>query len=288
VMPRQSYGYPKWLRGVFRRAPWLARAYRGFYFNLLEWRFRAFHKTDNLMKRTVRRVFEKQLNAQVQDPALRAKLTPDYPVGCKRILISDDYFPAIQRANVDLVTDGIAAVTPEGVRTVDGTLRPADVIILATGFRVFDILESMDVAGPGGTSMRDLWKEGISAHRTVAVPGFPNFFILLGPNSGLGHNSVVLMIEAQVNYVLDLIRHAEEHGGMIAPAKTAAKRYDDAVQTDLQDRVWASQCGAWYVDENGRNFTLYPHNVRSFLREMRRPDFAEYELSRTAVSADER
>ncbi len=277
VMPRQSYFYPNWLKGLFAKIPILARAYRGFYFTLAEWRFGAFKKDENRVKATVRKIFEKQMEAQVSDPVLREKLTPSYPVGCKRILISDDYLPAIQKPNVDLIVDGIEGVTAAGVKTKDGREHPADILVLATGFKPFDILESIDVIGPSGRSLRETWKGGIAAHRTIMAPGFPNFFMLLGPNSGLGHNSVILMIEAQVNYVIDLIRQAGEKG-RIAPRMEAAKAYDEHVQRDLQDRVWAANCGAWYVDENGRNFTLYPHNVRTYIREMAKPDFDEYEI----------
>ncbi len=277
VMPRQSYAYPNWLKGLFEVAPLLARAYRGFYFYKAELQFGAFKAGENSIKKLVRRIFQQQMESQVLDPDLRARLTPDYPVGCKRILISDDYLPAIQRANVDLITDGIKAITSTGVRTKDGCDHPADAIIMATGFKVFDILESIEVIGPGGVSLRDYWSDGIRAHRTVAVPCFPNFFMLLGPNSGLGHNSVILMIEAQVNYIISLIREAGA-SRLIAPAIEAAKAHDECIQHDLQDRVWAAGCGAWYVDEKGRNFTLYPHDVRSFIKEMRMPDFSEYEL----------
>lgn len=277
VMPRKSYAYPNWLKGLFAKAPILARAYRGFYFTVMEWRFSAFKKDENRLKAFVRKTFEKHLERQVQDPGLRAKLTPSYPVGCKRILISDDYLPAIQKPNVDLITEKIEAVNATGVKTKDGRDHPADVIILATGFKPFDILESIDVTGPSGKSLRETWKTGIAAHRTMMAPGFPNFFMLLGPNSGLGHNSVIMMIEAQVNYAIGLIKRAGETG-QIAPRPEAAKAFDDRIQHDLQDRVWAASCGAWYVDGNGRNFTLYPHNVRTYLKEMRAPDYSEYEI----------
>ena len=284
VMPRQSYAYPDWLKSLFEKAPFLARLYRGFYFTLMEWRFGAFKKDDNSVKRFVRKTFVKHLEQQVADPQLRRKLTPDYPVGCKRILISDDYLRAIQRANVELVTEGIDALTADGVRTKDGRDRKADVIVMATGFKVFDILASIDVTGPSGVSLRDVWKGGISAHRTVATPGFPNFFMLLGPNSGLGHNSVILMIEAQVNYVIDLIRRAGE-GGSIEPRADAAQAYDARIQRELQDRVWAAGCGAWYVDAKGRNFTLYPNAVRDYLREMKTPAWEEYKVAPVGADA---
>ncbi|GJL91561.1 flavin-containing monooxygenase [Hyphococcus sp.] len=281
IFPRMSYGYPGWLRNLFDTFPLLARAYRGFYFSMLEWRFQAFHKNENYVKRHIRKAFDKVLAAQVASPALRAKLTPDYPVGCKRILVSDDYLPAIQKENADLITDAIEEITPSGVRTKDGMEHPADVIIMATGFKVFDILESIEVTGVGGASLRDYWKGGVRAHRTIAVPGFPNLFLLLGPNSALGHNSVILMIEAQVNYVIELIKHAGK-GGMITPTEQAAKAYDERIQRELQDRVWAARCGAWYVDETGRNFTLYPHNVQTYLKEMRAPVLSEYSIASNA------
>ncbi len=278
VMPRQSYAYPGWLKKLFAMAPFLARAYRGLYFTMMEQRFNAFKKGDNRIKRFVRRTFTKHMKEQVTDPVLRAKLTPDYPIGCKRILISDDYLPAVQRGNVDLVTEPIAAITPGGVRTKDGKERDADIIIFATGFKPFDILASIDVTGPAGVSLRETWRDGVAAHRTLAVAGFPNFFILLGPNSGLGHNSVILMIEAQVNYVIQLIKNTVASGAaFVEPKVEAAKAYDASVQADLQDRVWAANCGAWYVDASGRNYTLYPHNVRTYLKEMAAPDMSEYD-----------
>lgn len=281
VMPRQSYAYPGWMKGLFAKLPFLARLYRGFYFSFLEWRFNAFKSGDNYVKRFVRRTFNRHMTRQIEDPDLRAKLTPDYPVGCKRILISDDYLPAVQRDNASLITEPIDSITANGVRTKDGEERPVDVIILATGFKPFDILTSVEVTGRSGLSMQDAWKGGIAAHRTIAAPGFPNFFILLGPNSGLGHNSVVLMIEAQVNYILKLIRRAHEQGAsLVEPKSDIAAAYDDSVQSRLQGRVWAADCGAWYVDENGRNYTLYPDSVRAYLREMKEPECAEYEFVR--------
>jgi cation diffusion facilitator CzcD-associated flavoprotein CzcO len=283
IMPRMSYGYPAWARGLFERVPPLARLYRGWYFSMLEGRHRAFRKEDNWTKRFVRRVFEKHLSAQVADTELKRKLTPKYPVGCKRILVADDYFPAIQRENVDLVIAAIDRFEEKGVRTKDGKLREADVIILATGFKPFNLLDSIEVAGPAGATLRETWSHGVTAHRTVAVPGFPNFFLLLGPNSGLGHNSVILMIEAQVNYVMQLMERISE-GATIEPSPDAARAYDERLQRELSDRVWAANCGAWYVDERGRNFTLYPNTVREYLKEMREPVAAEY-IVKQAVTA---
>ncbi|MEE2692932.1 MAG: NAD(P)/FAD-dependent oxidoreductase [Pseudomonadota bacterium] len=277
IMPRPSYQYPGWAKALFRAIPQLARLYRGFYFSMMEWRHGAFEGGDNYVKRFVARTFDRHMREQVKDPALRAKLTPTYPVGCKRILISDRYLPAVQRDNVDIVTASIDRIEEGGVRSKDGALHEADVIILATGFKPFNLLDSIDVVGPAGTTLAETWRNGVAAHRTVAVPGFPNFFMLLGPNSGLGHNSVILMIEAQVNYVLKLIEAMRENGAAaIEPAQAAAAAYDKRLQQELKDTVWAGGCQSWYLDATGRNYTLYPHTVRRFIREMKAPDLAEY------------
>ncbi|MEQ8177762.1 MAG: NAD(P)/FAD-dependent oxidoreductase [Amphiplicatus sp.] len=279
IMPRPSYAYPDWVKGLFRAVPPLARLYRGFYFSMMEWRHKAFEGGDNYVKRFVTKTFMKHMDEQVKDPALRARLTPTYPVGCKRILISDRYLPAVQRDNVDIVSEPIERFEKGGVRTKDGRLHEADVIILATGFKPFNLLDSIEVVGPAGVTLAETWKGGVAAHRTVAVPGFPNFFMLLGPNSGLGHNSVILIIEAQVNYVMRLIEEMRAKGAAsIEPTPEAAAAYDSRLQHDLKDMVWAGGCQSWYLDATGRNYTLYPHTVRAFIREMRGPKMTEYAL----------
>ncbi|MEO0879224.1 MAG: NAD(P)/FAD-dependent oxidoreductase [Pseudomonadota bacterium] len=283
VMPRMDYAYPGWARALFNRAPWLARAYRGFYFNFLEWRFNSFRADDNYVKRLVRRTFDKHIKEHIDDPDLRARLTPDYPVGCKRILISDAYFPALQRDNVHLVTGKIDRFEAGGVRTEDGALIEADAIILATGFKPFDLNASVEIKNAAGLTLKEAWADGIYSHKTIAVPDFPNFFFLLGPNSGLGHNSVVLMIEAQVNYILQLMERAADEGGpaaLIAPRAAATRAFDAALHEGLKHTVWAGGCKSWYLDDNGRNYTLYSGPVRQYLRDMAAPDLADYTLTR--------
>ena len=277
IIARHSVRYPEWLKKTFARWPFLARAYRKLYFNMMEWRFAAFKNEDSWRKRFVQGMFSKHMNEQVKDPELRAKLTPDYPIGCKRILVSDDYLPTIQKDNVELVTEGIKEISESGVVSADGKERPVDVIIMATGFKPFDILETVDIFGPSGESLRDRWQHGIAAHRSVAVPAFPNLFMLLGPNSGLGHNSVIMMIEAQVNYIIKLVQAAIAEGkSSIEPTVDASNAYNELIQENLQSRVWAASCGAWYVDAKGHNYTLYPFDVRRFQADMAEPDMSEF------------
>ena len=164
------------------------------------------------MQRRLRKQALDHLEDLVADEELRAKLTPDFQIGCKRILMIDGYFEALQRTHAELITDGISEITETGIVTQDGTAHAADVIIYATGFKPFDFLTKFGVTGPGGRDLAESWAGGVTSHRSVAVAGFPNFFMLLGPNSGLGHNSVIVMIEAQVHYITELIKGLAKGG----------------------------------------------------------------------------
>jgi cation diffusion facilitator CzcD-associated flavoprotein CzcO len=184
---------------------------------------------------------------------------------------------------VELVTDPIARIEPGGVVTEDGALRPADVIILATGFRPTDIPRT-EVTGRGGLTLREAWKDGMAAHRTVAVPGFPNFFTLLGPNSGLGHSSIIFMVEAQVRYVMQCLWKLVERR-TIEPREDAARRFDAAMQRGLDGTIWQAGCHSWYQDQNGKITTLWPHSTVRYWWDMRKVRFAEYRLGKERPAA---
>jgi cation diffusion facilitator CzcD-associated flavoprotein CzcO len=222
----------------------------------------------------------KHLERQVGDPDLRAKLTPDYTIGCKRILVSSDYYPALQRPNVDLVTDAISEIVPAGVVTKDGTLHEADVLVFATGFRVIDAATELNVTGRGGAKLKDAWAPGAEAFRGITVPGFPNFFMLLGPNTGLGHTSVVFMIEAQVQHVLSCLRLlSSEKASTIEARATATRRYNDALQRRLRRAVWsAGGCRSWYLDDAGINRAIWPGFSFEYWARTRRARRADYRV----------
>ena len=280
IMPRADYTYPALAKKIFAAFPFLARAYRGFYFAFLEWRFGAFQNKDNSAKRYVRAAFEKHMARTVPDLDFRAKITPDYDVGCKRALSSDDYLPALQRDNVELITDPIDRFTADGVKTRDGGMRALDVIILATGFKPFHVGDGMGIENADGLSIDDYWADGVRAYKTVATPGFQNLFFLLGPNSGLGHNSVLLMIEAQANYILKVIdKIARGEVDLMAPKAQAGRNYDAAMQAGLNEMVWSSGCNSWYLDAKGRNYTLYRGSVRAFREDLKEPDWDDFEQS---------
>jgi cation diffusion facilitator CzcD-associated flavoprotein CzcO len=199
------------------------------------------------------------LAAQVPDPALRAKLTPDYTLGCKRVLIANDYYPVLSRPNVELVDEGIAEITETGIVTRDGKQRTADVLIYGTGFRATDPLSPTRVYGSGGVELADAWREGAHAYYGMSVAGFPNFFMLVGPNTGLGHNSIVFMIEAQIRYVTQCIAAVRTRGARsIELRPEVERRFNHELQTRIARTVWASGCKSWYMDSHGKNVTLWP------------------------------
>jgi cation diffusion facilitator CzcD-associated flavoprotein CzcO len=221
------------------------------------------------------------LAEQVSDPELRAKLTPDYPVGCKRILITDDYLPALCRDNVEVVTDAIARIEPDGIVTADGTHRPVDTIVVATGFEATDFLSPIDIVGRHGRRLHDEWKAGASAYEGVAVSGYPNLFILYGPNTNLGHNTIIFMIEAQIRFVLACLDRLREPGvEWIDVRPEAAARYDDGLQQALVGTVWEAGCDSWYKTAEGKVTNNWPKFTFQYWWETRHHRVADFELGR--------
>lgn len=223
----------------------------------------------------------RHLRRAVADPELRAKLTPDYRLGCKRVLISDDYYPALTRPNVALVTEPIAELRSRSVVTRDGAEHPVDVLILGTGFDVAANLRGIDLVGRGGLRLSEAWRERPGAFRGITVSGFPNFFLLLGPNTGLGHNSVVAMIEAQVGHVLGALRYLRRHPGAALDVRPEAQgRFLRAVEARTRDSIWTrGGCRSWYLDGAGRNVALWPGSVPAYWRGTRRLRLADYETA---------
>lgn len=217
------------------------------------------------------------LARQVRDPDLRAKLTPDYSMGCKRVLLSNDYYPAVAAPNTRLVTEGIDKVGRNSVLTEDGTEHPVDVIVLATGFHVTDHPMGDCVRGRDGRTLNEHWRDGQSAYLGTAVSGFPNLFSIIGPNTGLGHTSMIVMMEAQFTYILGALAHMRRSGVTtleVRPEVQAA--YNDEIQDRLAGTVWSSGCASWYLDANGRNTTLWPDFTFRFTRRLSEFDPESY------------
>lgn len=266
-------------RALFRALPALQRAVRGATYwgretFVLPFRF---HRLSAVPERMARA----HLRKQVADPVLRDKLTPRYEIGCKRILMSNEYFPALQQPNAELVTDAIDRIAPGGVVTADGVEHPADVIVWGTGFRVTDMPYVEWLRGRDGRVLGDVWREqGMQGLRGTTVAGFPNLFMLVGPNTGLGHNSIVFMIESQIAYLMNALRTMDAQGAVACePRSQAQAAFNETVQRRMRSTVWTQGgCASWYLDAHGRNTTLWPGTSWSFRQATRRFDPAEYEL----------
>jgi cation diffusion facilitator CzcD-associated flavoprotein CzcO len=222
-----------------------------------------------------------QLKRQVPDPELREKLLPDYTMGCKRILISDNYYPSLTHPNVELVTDGIAEVRERSIVTSDGTEREVDTIIFGTGFSVTKQPIARHIRGRDGRTLAEHWETSMQAYLGTTVAGFPNFLVMTGPNTGLGHNSMVFMIESQLSYVLDCLRVLRECGAETFEVRPdVVERYNAELAKQMEGTVWtAGHCQSWYLDDTGRNTTLWPSFSYSFRRRTRRFDPESYELA---------
>lgn len=212
----------------------------------------------------VRTIALQHLHSQVGDPELRARLTPDYPVGCKRILVSDDFYAALNRANVDLVTEPIVQIEENGIRTAD-RLHEVDVIIYATGFETQSFLGAGDIVGRQGRSLREAWSEFPSAYLGMQVPGFPNFFLLYGPNTNLGHNSIISMLEIQIDYVVDGVCALRDAGDTALDIATETlQEYDTWLQQALAGSSWSGSCRSWYKAADGRIVANWPGTVEEY------------------------
>jgi cation diffusion facilitator CzcD-associated flavoprotein CzcO len=219
------------------------------------------------------------LEQNVLDPVLRAWLTPDYRAACKRLIMSDTFYHAIQKSNAELVTERIRRIEPTGVRTHDGKLHELDILVLATGFDGHAFMRPMQVIGEGGRSLDEAWSNGNEAYRSVTVPGFPNFFMMVGPNSPIGNFSVIMISEIQIDYAMqlvDLVRQGRCRS--LAPKAAASARFNAALREAMKDTVWVTGCRSWYLDKNG-NPALWPWSFERFREEMRRPDLSDFELA---------
>lgn len=218
------------------------------------------------------------LENSVRDPALRERLRPDYRATCKRLVMSDGFYDAIQRPNAHLVTESIDRIEPQGVRTKDGALHELDVLVLATGFLVDHFVRPMNVTGRDGVALDDVWKDGPFAYEALAVPGFPNFFMLNGPNGPVGNFSLIEVAELQVAYVMQLIDRIRTGACReVCPTPDAAARFDAERREAAKSTIWATGCRSWYIGRDGLP-TAWPWTFDRFREEMAAPNWDDYEL----------
>jgi cation diffusion facilitator CzcD-associated flavoprotein CzcO len=286
IMPHPDRALTKREKRLYRRFPAAQLAMRA----AIYWARETFvlpfmHRRLAKLPQTVAR---QHLAHQVHDPDLRRKLTPSYTIGCKRILISNDYYPALSQPNVELQTAGIREVRERSIVTTDGRETEVDAIVFGTGFRVTDMPAAEYIRGRSGESLAEAWKGTMQAYLGTSIAGFPNLFMLVGPNTGLGHNSMVFMIESQIAYVLDALRTMERGGlASVDVRQEVQDAYNEELQDGLRETVWATGgCASWYLDATGRNTTLWPGGTWRFRTRTRHFDPACYTLrSGVAVTA---
>lgn len=279
ITPKPNPRVPEERQRAYARQPLRQRAVRDAVYWALEARGVGFALTPRAM-RALERQARAHLRRQVDDPGLRARLTPDYQIGCKRVLLSSDFYPAVASDTVELVTDPIAHVTPRGIVDATGVERAVDTIIFGTGFDVAGNLTHFPIRGRDGRLVGDVWAEqGVGAHLGITAHGFPNLFFLLGPNTGLGHSSVLFMIEAQMRYVGQALDLLDRHGAAAVEVRAEPQRvWVGKVQRQLSHRVWQSGCSSWYLDASGRNIAIYPHFTWRYWMETRRLKPADFQL----------
>lgn len=279
VLPKPDRPISLAERLLYRASDRARRAQRNRLYWQLEARALAFVVNPRLLK-IAERDARRHLRRQVPERALRARLTPDYAIGCKRVLISDNYYPAVCRDNVDVVTHGIDRVTAGGVVEMTGVERRADALIFGTGFQVANPLGPLDIQGVGGLSIHDAWSDRPKAHLGMTVPDFPNLFVMVGPNTGLAHNSIVHMIESQIAYILDALQTMQARDiATVNVRQGTLNRFDADVQARSRGTVWTSGgCASWYLDAQGNNFSLWPGFTWQYRRRTRRFRSADFDV----------
>ncbi len=278
VMRRNDHPYPAWQRWLFRHIPFLLAWTRTWLYWVHESRFPALRR-DSWMGKLVGWLTLRHMRSVIRDPALRDKLTPAYPVGCKRILISDDWYQALTLPNVEVVTAGIERVTPGGITTADGASHAADTIIDATGFESTGFLVPIHVTGRGGAVLSEVWRTGAAAHHGITVAGFPNLFLLYGPNTNLGHNSILFMIECQVRYITRCLGEVERRGARWLEVRPEAMaRSNERLQRALARTVWGAGCHNWYATD-GKITNNWSGRTTAYWWRSRRPRFSEFEFA---------
>jgi cation diffusion facilitator CzcD-associated flavoprotein CzcO len=282
IMPRPDRAFTERQQDRFEKIPLTRVAHR----NAIYWLQESFvlgFEHPKIIK-GAERLAKAHIARQVQDPRLRAKLTPPYTLGCKRTLVSSDYYPVFNRPDVTLETTGIAEIREHSILTRDGREIEVDAIIFGTGFHVTDALAKAHLTGRNGLKIQDAWRDGVTAHLGTAVTGFPNLFFLVGPNTGLGHNSIIFMIESQVRYIMDCLRLVSKNKAASIEVKPDVQaRYNEWVQDRSRGSVWLKGgCASWYLDSEGVNRSLWPASTVNFWLRLRRVKPADFILEGAA------
>jgi cation diffusion facilitator CzcD-associated flavoprotein CzcO len=288
VMPRNDRPYTGIEKLAFKRIPGVQSLYRNAIYWGRELYVPGFALQPKLMW-PAKKLALKNIEKGIKDPELREKVTPTFEIGCKRILISNTYYPALDADNVDVVTDGIAKVTGDAIVTKDGVERPIDVLIVATGFFTTELPITQHIKGRSGQTLAEKWREtGMAAYKGTTVADFPNLFFIVGPNTGLGHSSMVFMIESQVAYIVDAVRTMRAHEyGTVQVKDEAVATYNADIQRRMKRTVWTTGgCASWYLDSHGNNTTLWPRTTFAFRGETAKFDVDAYRVQARAGATE--
>ncbi|MDP5052579.1 MAG: NAD(P)/FAD-dependent oxidoreductase, partial [Congregibacter sp.] len=280
VIKREDRAYKDWEKWVFRHVPLAQKAARALVYLRGEWLFYpVLRNSSSWLLRQWEKWCKDYREEEISDQALRDKLTPDYRLGCKRILISDDFYGAFTRSNVELVTSPITGMSENAVLAQDGAERPVDAVIYATGFNTSDMHSAVTFSGEHGVSLQDAWADGAEAYRGVCTHGFPNFFMLYGPNTNLGSNSIIFMVERQVDYVVDCIDKLLSHElRALDVNKRVQRAYSERMQGELAQTVWVASCESWYKNAAGKVTNNWPRSTLAYWWHMRSPDFSDFDM----------
>jgi cation diffusion facilitator CzcD-associated flavoprotein CzcO len=279
VVPKLDRIYPTRLRRFLTRFPFFLRASRFMKYWLSEVLGPIVFLDSPVLSKIGSHISMWNLGQQVRDPELREKLTPNFQFGGKRVLVSDDYWASFERENVELVTNPITGIERTGIRTSDGTLHEADAIVLATGFKLGLASAPFRVIGRGGRTLDDAWKQGAVAYKGMTVAGFPNWFIMMGPNTGPGHTSVLVYTEAQISHALRAIKKImAENLKCMDVRQEVQDQYNDSIQKRMKRMVW-SDCKSWYISEDGINHSLYPGFAAEYVLRTRKLHPQDYEIT---------
>jgi cation diffusion facilitator CzcD-associated flavoprotein CzcO len=279
VVDKADRPYTGWERRLLRWVPALRTLSRMRTYARLEANGLAFISVPRLM-RLAEQAFRQGLAEKIPDDALRTALTPEYVMGCKRVLFSDDYYPALRRPGVELVTEPIERISETGVVTADGRERTVDAVIYGTGFRAHDFVAPMSIRGLGGRELNDAWREGAEAYLGIAVSGFPNLFLIYGPNTNLGHNSIIYMLESQIRYVLGCVKAINRKDlRWIDVRPDVQDAFNHELQARMRTTIWNRGCTSWYQTADGRHVNNWPGFTFAYRRATRRPDLADFRVS---------
>ncbi len=272
---REYFGFEKWL---FRKLPFLMRLYR----NMIYWRNELF-ATAFVRKTGIFSIPQwlanRQISKNIKDPELQKKLTPDFTLGCKRVLLSNDYYPALAKEQVDVITEGIDHIFPKGIVTKDGVEHEVDVVVYATGFKATEYLSNVKMIGKNGQTLSQTWERDPDAYLGTTVAGFPNLFLMGGPNTGIGHTSMVYILESQMAYIVDALKQLESEAKQFVEIKPEAQQaFNKEVQKAMQKTIWKTgQCNSWYLHPvTGKNVTLWPDYTFKFRKKTRTFDANNY------------